>query len=117
MSLISSKEIEALLIDWPKVKEEIRYSFEKRDKKAAVPLMEKGISLFIKFLYWSNGLGESPAKEIRYEGLQIKPVNCEERLQFIMTRPNLHHSYMQLCELMSEQEKGYRKALAIKKLK
>lgn len=116
MSLVRREELENILLEWPNLREEIRHAFEKRDKKAAAPLMEKGISLFIKFLYWSNGLTNLGA-EINYEELHIKPVNCEERLQFIMTRPNLHHSYMQLCELMNEQEKGYRKALAIKGVK
>lgn len=111
------ESIDELLLEWPKMKEEIRHSFEKRDKKSAAPLMEKGIHLFIRFLHWSNQLLAKPKSDIDYEQLQIKPVNCRERLEFIMARPNLHHSYMQLCELMSEQEKGYQKALAIKKIK
>lgn len=111
------ESIEELLLEWPNLKEEIRHSFEKRDKESAAALMKKGINIFLTFLYESNEVQTSPKSEIDYEQLLIKPVNCGERLEFVMARPNLHHSYMQLCELMSEQEKGYRKALAIKKLK
>lgn len=111
------KSIRELLLEWPLLKEEIRQAFTNRDKTSAVPLMRAGIDLFIEFLHCSN---EQPTKvypEINYEQLLIQPVNMKERLEFIISRPSLHHSYMQLCELMTELEKSYKKALAIKKRK
>ena len=47
--------------------------------------------------------------------LEMKPVNLEERLGFIISRPTLFHSYRQLTELMVEQEKLYAKKNIVKK--
>lgn len=107
--------ISALLKEWLKVKEIIRIPFDKRDKKATIPLMRKGIGLFLEFLHWSNGQPTKLHPEIEYHLFEIKPVNIKERLEFITARPNLHHSYMQLVELMSELEKGYKKSIVMKK--
>ncbi|WP_449620248.1 YpoC family protein [Robertmurraya sp. Marseille-Q9965] len=110
------ESVTVLLEQWGLLNEELHNLFEKRAQKEAKPVMEKGISLFIEFLHWSNGRPEITT-EIDYTGLKIKPVNIGERLNFIIARPTLFQSYMQLAELFVEQEKGFKKALAIKKLK
>lgn len=109
--------VSALLEDWTILKEEIRSLFEKRNKDLIPDLMRKGISYFIELLYWSNEQPSVLSPRIYYDKLPIKPVNIEERLEFIISRPNLFHSFMQLSELIIEQEKGFKKALAIKKCK
>jgi len=45
----------------------------------------------------------------------VKPVNVQERLNFIETKPRLYHSYVQLAELFSEQEKLFAKNKALNK--
>lgn len=108
--------ISAILAEWTRVKEEIETQFAKRDREAAVPFMRKGLGLFLQFLHWANGKPTRIKPEIEYEQLEIKPVNLKERLEFILARPNLYHSSKQLMELMDELEKGYKKAIAIKKI-
>jgi hypothetical protein len=111
------ENVSALLEDWTILKEEIRSLFEKRNKAFIPDLMRKGISYCIELLYWSNEQPSVISPRIYYDKLPIKPVNIEERLEFIISRPNLFHSFMQLTELIIEQEKGFKKALAIKKRK
>ena len=77
--------------------------------------MEKGIGLFIQFLSWSNDSQLTLKNLNQLTLLEIKPVNVEERLGFIISRPNLFHSYRQLSELMVEQEKLYAKKNIVKK--
>lgn len=115
--LHSSESISALLTEWEKVKEAIRIPLQKRDKRSVIPPMRKGIGLFLQFLHWANGQPTKLCPEIAYHLLEIKPVNVQERLDFVMERPGLHHSYMQLRELMIELEKGYEKSIALKKRK
>ncbi|MGG0716731.1 YpoC family protein [Robertmurraya massiliosenegalensis] len=109
--------ISTLLYEWLLVKEQLQTYFEKRNKDEALIFMRRGISYFIEFLHWTNGRPVILHPQIEYESLQIKPVNIKERFEFIMKRPNLFHSYMQLCELFLEQEKSFTKAIAMKKMK
>lgn len=111
------ESVGALLEQWAILNKELHVLFEKRAQKEAKPVMEKGISLFIEFLHWSNEKPAEETTEIDYTGLKTKPVNIGERLNFIISRPTLFQSYMQLAELFVEQEKGFKKAIAIKKLK
>ena len=77
--------------------------------------MKKGIGLFLQFLFWSNDRPISAIESTPLNLLEIKPVNLEERLGFIISRPNLFHSYRQLSELMVEHEKLFAKNKIIKK--
>jgi hypothetical protein len=101
------ESITSLLQEWKDTKEELEVLFREREQKNAQELMTKGISLFKQFLTLSNrvpGSLDEPFKSIQ---LDFKPVNLEERLGFVMSRPALFHSYRQLSELMIEQEKLY----------
>ncbi|TKC19683.1 YpoC family protein [Robertmurraya kyonggiensis] len=111
------ESIAALLEQWTSLNQELHVLFERRAQKEAKPVMEKGINLFIEFLHWSNERPVEATTKIDFAGLKTKPVNIGERLNFIIARPTLFQSYMQLAELFIEQEKGFKKALAIKKLK
>ncbi len=111
------KSISTLLQEWLLVKEQLQTHFENRNKKDTFIFMRKGISFFIEFLFWTNERPVILHPQIEYGSLQIKPVNIKERFEFIMDRPNLFHSYMQLCELFLEQEKSYKKAIAMKKMR
>jgi hypothetical protein len=107
--------ITVLLTEWEKVKGELEKLFHHRDHKAAHNVMMKGIGLFIQFLYWSNDKQVIASKLEPIEELEIKPVNMDERLGFIISRPNLYHSYRQLTELITEQGKLYAKKKIVKK--
>lgn len=112
---VNDEAISRLLVDWVHIKTELEVLYRNRDQKSTIQGMKKGIGLFIQFLFWGN------EKEINLkafeplERLEIKPVNLDERLGFIIRRPNLYHSYRQLSELMVEQEKLYAKKNILKK--
>jgi hypothetical protein len=112
---VNDEAISRLLADWVHIKTELEVLYRNRDQKSTIQGMKKGIGLFIQFLCWGN------EKEINLkdfeplERLEIKPVNLDERLGFIIRRPNLYHSYRQLSELMVEQEKLYAKKNIVKK--
>ena len=108
-------EISHLLNEWEKNKIQLEALFRKREYKNTKELMEKGITLFFHFLTMSNELPLSDNAPSNYNEFAFKPVNVEERLTFIMSRPALYHSYRQLSELMVEQEKLYVKRNILKK--
>lgn len=114
---IESESIPLLLKEWEVVKEQLTAVFKKRDGKASSLLMKNGIGLFLEFLHWANAKPVKLIPAIQYDQLKVKPVNIHERLDFILSRPNSYHSYMQIVELMTELEKMYRKNIAIKNVK
>ena len=105
-----------LLENWKKDQEELNILFQKRLSKQTLPLMSKGASKLIQFVYWANN---QPVDFTKWETLDFKlaPVNFKERMNFIFMRPTLHHSFIQLGEMFVEFEKIYEKALALNKLK
>jgi hypothetical protein len=107
--------ISNLLSDWEKIKVELETLYRNRDQKSTLPGMKKGISLFIQFLYLSNDRQVNSKESSSINQLEITPVNLEERLAYILSRPNLFHSYRQLSELMTEQAKQYAKKNIVKK--
>ncbi len=102
-----------LRAEWNRVKVELETLFRNRDQKTALHGMKKGIGLYIQFLFLSNDRQVHDLES--FDSLEIKPVNLEERLGFIINRPNLFHSYRQLSELILEQEKLYAKKNIVKK--
>jgi hypothetical protein len=109
------ENISSLLKEWENSRVQLEALFRDRDYESAKVLMEKGILMFIQFLSWSNELPATRDEPFNANKFEFKPVNVEERLGFIMSRPNLYHSYRQLLELMVEQEKLYSKRSILKK--
>jgi hypothetical protein len=107
--------ISNLLSDWERIKVELETLYRNRDQKSTLQGMKKGISLFIQFLYWSNDRQINSKEPFSINQLVITPVNLDERLAYILSRPNLFHSYRQLSELMTEQAKQYAKKNIVKK--
>jgi len=110
-----AETVSTILEEWESVKIRLDQLFRERDQKKAKEWMEKGIVLFIQFLYYTNEKASTPYDSIPFHQFYFKPVNIEERLGFIMARPGLYHSYRQLSELMVEQEKLYAKRNIVKK--
>jgi len=108
--------IPSLIEEWKLIKGKLEQLFKLRDKKAIEEPMKQGIALFVQMLHSSNGLSVCPSP-IQYHQLRLKPVNVEERLEFILARPHLYHSFIQLVELMNEMEKQWFKVMAINKSK
>lgn len=100
-----SMAVSDILKEWNEMKTRLENLFRDRDQKNAKIIMEKGIALFIHFLCVTNERAATPRQAIPYQQFTIQPVNLEERLEFIISRPHLYHSYRQLAELMVELEK------------
>jgi hypothetical protein len=111
----SEVNISILLSKWDGVKTDLETLYRHRDQQATLQLMKKGIIYFIQFLYWSNDRQVNSKEPIPLNQFEIKPVNFEERLTYILSRPNLFHSYRQLSELFTEQEKLFAKKNIVKK--
>lgn len=109
------ESIPHLIKEWRDIKDQLEILFRERDQQNVKKLMDQGINLFIQFISLSNGFPVSLDEPYTPNQYEFKPVNVEERLGFIMSRPALYHSYRQLSELMIEQEKLYVKSNILKK--
>ncbi|WLR56579.1 hypothetical protein LC048_06675 [Mesobacillus subterraneus] len=106
--------VERVLGEWGQCKDELDIHFKNRDSDRALPWMKRAIDLFEQFLYLSNSMNQDLCS---ITDCEIKPVNVEERLEFIISRPKLFHSYKQLAELFAEQEKQFAKHVALNRAK
>jgi hypothetical protein len=104
-----------LMEEWEGVREQLEELYRNRDQNNARSAMKKGIGLFIQLLFWANDQPVLLKEPIPSIPLVYQPVNLSERLAFIMSRPNLFHSFRQLSELIVEQEKLYVKKSILKK--
>lgn len=103
----------AILQRWQQSKHELEGYFKNREGEKALPVMKDSIQLFHEYLYISNGKKDKG----NVNAYLVKPVNVQERLNFIESKPRLFHSYVQLAELFAEQEKLVAKNLALYKIK
>ncbi|WP_102274786.1 YpoC family protein [Cytobacillus massiliigabonensis] len=101
--------------EWENEKNNLEQIFKERRYKDAILPMQKGVGLFFQFVYWANGQPVNFGLPLLSKSLKVQPVNLGERIGFIIQRPALYHSFIQLNELMTEMEKQYVKYLAIKK--
>lgn len=90
---------------WRQIKIELEELHRQRKKDALEETTKKAIHLFLQFLYLSNDKSFCFQEPLSFTDLEMKPVNLIERLEFILARPSIFPSYVQLCELMEEQEK------------
>lgn len=108
-------EVTRILEEWNLVKTQLEKLFHVRNLGNTGELMRQGINLYVQLLFLSNGQQVSEDESIPFSEFALKPVNIEERLGFIKSRPNLFHSFRQLSELMVEQEKLFVKKNIMKK--
>ncbi|MRX70960.1 hypothetical protein GJU40_02105 [Bacillus lacus] len=73
-------------------------------------------ALLINCICWSASLPvEEAVSLIQLQQSSNAPVNCRERLQFVLSRPEQYHSFIQLQQLFEEFKKIYAVQQAIKK--
>ncbi|MBY0096581.1 YpoC family protein [Mesobacillus maritimus] len=107
------KVIPFLLEEWKKHKKQLESIFSARDASSALGPMKHAIAIFVEMLFWTNGQPvHFPLHNIQQ--LNIKPVNVQERIEFIISRPKLYHSFAQLSELYIEQQKHFTRELLLK---
>ncbi len=105
--------IQLLLAKWRELRHQLETLFASREFSAAMVPMKRSIAIFVEMLFWTNNKPvHFPLENVRE--LNFKPVNVQERLEFIISRPILYHSFVQLSELMNEQEKQFTKMLLLK---
>lgn len=107
----NEKIISDITEKWDARKEHLMNLFRIRDKAAIVDPMDEAINEFLTFLFLLNGK-RNPDKKMLLDGLidlENKPINLDERLSFIIKKPNQYHSFVQLNELYHELLKLYAK--------
>lgn len=92
------------------------YSEKKRYDNEAIL---KCLSLLIAGLYWANSkpVTSLDPMVLGNSSITLKPINCQERLLFVVENRTKYHAFIQLQQLFDELEKIYYKNLAIKKAK
>jgi hypothetical protein len=115
---LNDEIIPSVFHDWEEIKKQLEGFFSERKKDQSKELMVQGIAQCLCAMFWQN---QQPVELKDWESVSksftYKPVNWQERMNFIMTRPNLYHSFIQLSELMEELKKIYYKQQALKKRK
>ncbi|MDX5474407.1 MAG: hypothetical protein LPK00_02620 [Bacillaceae bacterium] len=112
------KTLKEIAYMWRVKQAAISFVHKERNKKKVMVELPNVIALYISFLFWING---KPVSNLKYlhseiEKLVWKPVNVTERLSFILTKPYLYHSFVQLNELFMETEKLFVKVKIKEKL-
>lgn len=112
----SSVFVPLLLEAWRKKEERLTACFRERTGKGKEEAMISSISFFIVFLFWANELPvESLNNKLKWlERLRVKPVNCMERLNYILENPLQFHSFIQVQQLFHELTKQYGKKEALR---
>jgi hypothetical protein len=112
-SIEMEKQSARILLSWKHSKLELEEFYKNRDGERACSVMYNSIELFMEYLNITNG----KKGNANMDDFLVSPVNIQERLAFIESRPRLYHSFVQLAELFTEQEKLFAKKLALYKLK
>lgn len=108
----AEKHVSFLLTEWKKNDVKCQKLFSERKTKQALEPMKEGIALFLTLIFWIHKQPvQLKAWEQKVNMLSIKPVNLVERLKFIVQRPALYHSFIQLSEMFRELEKHYMKSI------
>jgi hypothetical protein len=105
--------IKILLLEWEQNKGELSEWFKARNREKARPVLIESSAHFLMVLFWVNRRPVESLKDFgSYVGsLEIKPVNCVERLSYILNSPDHYHSFIQLAQLFEELTKQFQKAL------
>jgi hypothetical protein len=110
--------VKAVIQQWKMLEPDLQITYAKRKTNLEVESASiQSISLFLLALFWANNtpIKSLNVKEMMVSELNQKPVNCEERLLFILNKPTGYHSFIQLQQLFAELEKNFYKTLAIQR--
>ncbi|CAM4152012.1 hypothetical protein HCA55_00405 [Listeria booriae] len=90
---------------WKNIAQELDASFKLRETPD-MAIIRDGVGIYLSMLFWSN---RRPVQldnlEAHMETLEVIPMNLEERLAFVMERPDGYPAFKQLNELVKEQRK------------
>ncbi|MGG0178273.1 YpoC family protein [Gottfriedia acidiceleris] len=107
----SDEIIKEMFNEWKEESEHISNYFKQRNRKLASEPMIRGLANFISILTWLNGqmLLNLNNLLLELDKLKIKPINLDERINFLLNQPDHYHSFIQLSGLYTELEKLYYK--------
>jgi hypothetical protein len=111
------KDIRPFFEKWETQKEELHMLFSQRKAKKAAPYMKQSAAMYISLLFWINGQPVRRLNQLQEDiaDLTYKPINCAERLMFLLQQVSSYQSYIQLTELFNELRKQYAKMLIFHK--
>ncbi|RFU65506.1 YpoC family protein [Peribacillus glennii] len=105
-----------IFAQWEGIKQRAGLFFSERKADDARLYMIDGLSLFMSALFWLHNQPVSLNKwKTSIATFPFKPVNTADRLSFILSRPGLYHSFIQLGQLFVELEKQYYKKEIVSK--
>ncbi|MFC0559925.1 YpoC family protein [Halalkalibacter alkalisediminis] len=105
-------EIIPVLLEWWSEEEQtLTMLFRERNTKEARPVMIFMSAAFIDCLFWMNDKTLSGLTQLEQDlaHIKFKPINCEERLDFVLRHPSQYQSFTQLRALYLEVRKTYAK--------
>jgi hypothetical protein len=110
---VREDSVPTLFHEWEKSGATLAELFRERKRKEAEPVLIKSLAYFIMALYWTNREPVTGLITLEKEviNLKIKPVNCVERLSYILGLPNHYHSFIQLTQLFEELKKQFQKSI------
>ncbi|MDD9783540.1 hypothetical protein PVE99_14215 [Priestia megaterium] len=111
------KNIRPFFEKWETQREELYTLFSVRKAKEAAPCMKQAAAMYISLLFWINGQPVRRLNRLQEDiaDLTYKPINCAERLMFLLQRVSSYQAYIQLTELFNELRKQYAKMLILHK--
>jgi hypothetical protein len=107
----TSDSIPLLLFSWKRQESMLNDLHEKRRRFEAKEHIIPAVGWFIQMLFWING---QPVRSLTdwkkdVQSLQWKPMNVDERLDFVMKKPGMYHAFIQLQQLFTECNKLFYK--------
>lgn len=99
--------VKKIIQEWKQLREELQQFVMERNTSKLQTGLTLGMEYFLECLYWINEKPVVLTDGLVDKGLEIKPFNLDDRLQFILKRMNGYHSYKQLDELFKELEKQF----------
>ncbi|MEA3319070.1 MAG: hypothetical protein U9Q88_03500 [Bacillota bacterium] len=112
-----SDSIPHILTSWKKKEILLNSLHEVRNRKEAREQILLPIAWFLQLLFWMNA---QPVRGLfdwkkEVERLKWKPINVDERLEFVIKKPEMYHSFIQLQQLYTECAKLFYKMKALEK--
>ena len=103
--------IPVLLEWWTEEERTLTALFHERNTKEAKPIMVIMSAAFIDCLFWMNDKPVTGLTHLKQALIDIgfKPINCEERLDFVLQNSSQYHAFTQLRALFLEVKKIYAK--------
>jgi uncharacterized membrane protein (UPF0127 family) len=113
----NKESVEMLYKMWKENEKSIAMLFQERKKEISCRYMREYTAIFIEFLFWSNNMRVNKLIDLSKTlmKLEVSPVNCTERLNYILENYNQFQSFIQLQQLFEEAYKSYQLHIALTK--